>query len=137
MEKHFSLTDPEFLKQFADCTLDPAVFSHEAHLRLAWIHIRESGLKDAITNIRDQLKQYVKKLGAEHKYNETVTVAAVKAVDHFMRRSSSGSFAEFLTEFPRLKYSFKELLAFHYKTDVFQDERAKKSYLEPELLPFD
>jgi hypothetical protein len=38
MEKHLELTDLEFEANFKNCSLNPDIFSHEAHLRLAWIH---------------------------------------------------------------------------------------------------
>lgn len=137
MEKHFTLDDLTFEQQFADCTLDPTLFSHEAHLRLAWIHIRKYGIDQAIENICPQIKNYAASLGAHDKYNETVTIAAIRAVYHFMLRSQTANFQDFITENPRLKTSFKQLLYSHYRTDIFTSERAKKEYLEPELLPFD
>jgi hypothetical protein len=42
-ELHFSLTDIEFENQFENGTLKPELFSHEAHVRLAWIHIKKYG----------------------------------------------------------------------------------------------
>ncbi len=50
MEEHFYLTDIQFERQFANCSLNPELFSHEAHLRLAWLHISKYGLK-VIMNI--------------------------------------------------------------------------------------
>ncbi|MDX1943095.1 MAG: hypothetical protein SFU99_21205 [Saprospiraceae bacterium] len=137
MEKHFHLSDLAFEQQFADCSLDPTLFSHEAHLRLAWIHIKKYGIDQAIENICQQIKHYAASLGAHDKYNETVTIAAIRAVYHFMLRSKTDHFQDFIIENPRLKTSFKELLFSHYSTDIFTSERAKKEYLEPELLPFD
>jgi hypothetical protein len=43
-EKHLDLSDNEFEKQFINCELSPDIFSHEAHLRLAWINIKKMGL---------------------------------------------------------------------------------------------
>jgi len=137
MQTHQQLTDNAFEQQFANSSLDPAFFTHEAHLRLAWIHLRQYGVEQAIENITTQLKAYVVKLGAADKYNETVTIAAIRAVNHFMRKSESDNFADFIAEFPRLKHNFKELLSFHYKTDIFASAQARREYLEPELLPFD
>ena len=48
MKSHFDLTNSEFLDQFSQCKLDPAAFSHDAHLRLAWIHIQRFGIEKAI-----------------------------------------------------------------------------------------
>lgn len=137
MEKHFNLTDSEFEKQFENCELDPSEFSHEAHLRLAWIHINKYGIEKAIHNVQAQLLNFVKHAGAEGKYNKTLTIAALKAVYHFMLKSKSENFNDFIAEFPRLKTNFKDLINSHYGIDVFNSEKAKKKFLEPDLLPFD
>lgn len=137
MEPHFTLTDSQFEKQFQACVLDPTLFTHEAHLRLAWIHLHKYGADAAIDNICCQLQQFVDNLGARDKYNETVTIAAIKAVYHFILKSKTNNFIDFITENPRLKYNFRELLAFHYTTDIFNSSLAKEKYLTPELLPFD
>ena len=137
MENHFNLTDSEFERQFEHCELDPSIFSHEAHLRLAWIHITKYGIEKALSNIQLQLQKYVRHIGAEDKYNKTLTVAATKAVYHFILKSESDSFEGFITEFPRLKTNFRELMGFHYGIDIFNSEKAKKVFMEPDLLPFD
>jgi len=135
-EKHLALSDFEFEKQFFTGELDPKIFSHEAHLRLAWIHINKYGIGLAEKNIQTQLQNFVKLVGAEHKYNTTLTVAAVKAVDHFIRKSEATNFEELILEFPQLKFHFKELMACHYGFDIYHSEQAKAKYLEPDLLPF-
>lgn len=136
MEQHNNLSDDAFEAQFADGTLEPALFSHEAHIRLAWIHLRKYGETQAIQHITEQLKQYVRLLGAEDKYNATVTVAAVKIVHHFMQKTTINTFPAFIGAFPRLRDHFKELIGQHYGMDIFQSEEAKKHYLEPNLLTF-
>ena len=137
MEKHFELSDAEFEQQFINCELSPDIFSHEAHLRLAWINIKKYGIKKAETNIQRQLREYVKSVGAENKYNTTLTLAAIKAVYHFMLKSDSNSFEDFIAEFPRLNYKFKELMSCHYGFDIYNSEQAKTNFMEPDLLPFD
>ena len=137
MEPHFNLSDNQFEQQFRDCQLDPALFSHEAHLRLAWIHLEKYGEAVAIDNICRQLLDYVDQLGAKAKYNKTLTVAAVKAVQHFRNKSESDNFYDFIREFSRLKTNFRQLMAAHYSTDIYTVPIAKQTYLEPDLLPFD
>mgnify|MGYP000226997985 FL=1 len=44
MNSHYKLNDLEFVNQFQKTTLDPKLFTHEAHLRLAWIYINNEGL---------------------------------------------------------------------------------------------
>ena len=137
MGTHFDLTNEQFESAFETNILDPKLFTHEAHLRLAWIHIHKYGIDTAIKNITSQLLNYTRHVGADDKYNETVTVAAAKAVYHFMLKSKSTNFKDFILEYPRLKFNFKELLGQHYGFDVFSSEEAKSSFLAPDLLPFD
>lgn len=136
MKDHYQFTDKEFESQFLNCTLDSSIFNHEAHIRLAWIHINKYGIEQALINVDNQLYSYVCSLGAEDKYNKTVTIAAVKAVYHFMQKSNSNSFKDFILEHPRLKTNFKELLDKHYSINIFNSDIAKSSFLEPNLLPF-
>lgn len=136
MEAHYQLDDQAFEISFRNGTLLPALFSHEAHLRLAWIHIHRYGEQQAIENICTQLLSFVQALQAADKFNKTLSVAAVKVVYHFYQKSTSDNFQDFIAEFPRLKHNFKALLETHYQMNIYQDERAKQRYLEPDLLPF-
>ncbi len=137
MKDHFQFTDDQLEKLFESEELAPSLFSHEAHLRLAYIHITKYGEKRAIENITDQIKSYAEGLGVYDKYNHTVTIAAIKAVYHFMNKSDVQSFKELMTQFPQLKDNFKELLGAHYSINIFEMESARRIYLEPDLLPFD
>lgn len=130
------LSNLEFMKQFEDCVLDPATFNHVAHLRLVWIHIDMFGIEKAQNNIQRQLQKFVKHAGAKDKYHETLTIAAVEAVNHFMDKSKSNNFEDFVVEFPQLKDDFKGLINSHYSFNIFESERAKKEYLEPDVAPF-
>jgi hypothetical protein len=135
-QPHFQLSDNEFEQQFAGCELDPELFSHEAHLRLAWIHIQNYGVDKAIENISTQLKRYTAHVNAAAKFNKTVTIAAVYAVHHFMKKNPSTDFAGFINTNPQLKYNFRSLIQTHYSQDVFNEAAAKKEFLHPDLSPF-
>ena len=137
MENHFKLSDFDFEKMFNNCELNPSDFTHEAHLRLAWININEYGIDRAEKNIQIRLQNYAEFVGAKDKYNTTLTLAAIKAVYHFMLKSKSDNFKDFIMEFPRLKYNFKDLMACHYGFDIYNSDKAKMEFLEPDLIPFD
>ncbi len=136
MEQHHILSDQQFEKQFQDLTLSPSLFSHEAHVRLAWIHVTRYGADRASENLCHQISRFDRKFGDGTKFNKTVTVASVRAVDHFVKRSASDNFQDFIEEFPKLKNNLKELLASHYSMDVFKDRQARHQYIEPDLAPF-
>lgn len=136
MSTHYTLTDHEFEQQFSDGSMDPTLFSHEAHLRLAWIHIRKYGLKQAEHNLSVHIKAFATLNGDAQKYNETVTIAAVNAVHHFLKASKPSSFQDFMLETPQLKEDFVALLNSHYSIDIFTSPEAKRRYFAPDLVPF-
>ena len=133
---HYQFSDREFESQFEQAIFDAKLFNHEAHLRLAWIHIRKYGVEKAVENITMQLKNYTEELGVKEKYHETVTVAAIRAVNHFIAKPSDDCLKGFISEHRRLKTNFKDLLDQHYRTDPFASDKARKEYMEPDLLPF-
>ena len=137
MEKHYQLSDSEFEQQFSTLTLDPEIFSHEAHLRLAWIYISKYGVEEALDRVGSQIHTFASHHGDSKKFHVTVTGAAVRAVYHFMLKSRSNSFAGFIAEFPQLKTSFRDLLDSHYSVDIFKSEKARKEWLDPDIEPFD
>jgi replication-associated recombination protein RarA len=136
MESHLALSDDNFETEFYLCKFPASLFTHEAHLRLAWIHVKKYGCDIAVENITKQLFHFVESIEVTDKYNQTLTCAAIKAVNHFINKSASTNFPDFINEFPRLKTNFKELMAFHYKIDIYNSALAKQQYLEPDLVPF-
>lgn len=136
LEKHHSLSDEEFACQFTDKTLSPEILTHEAHLRLAWIMIHNRGLNLGSEIICQQILAFVKPLGAEEKFNKTLTVASMKMVHHFMQKAEAANFLDFIQAFPTLKYDFKQLVSQHYSFDILKDDRTRKEYVEPDLMGF-
>ncbi|MCP9766311.1 hypothetical protein EGI22_00220 [Lacihabitans sp. LS3-19] len=130
------LSDEEFSTQFASKILNPEIFTHEAHLRLAWILIKNHGLEKGTELICSQILAFVIPLGAEEKFNTTLTVASMKMVNHFIQKVESDDFLDFIQTFPALKYEFKNLVSKHYSFDILKEERTKKAFVEPDLLEF-
>ena len=137
MNTHRSLTDDQFLYQLQTATLDAALFTHEAHLRLAWVQLQHHEKDIAIAQTCALIKSYVQVLGASDKFNQTLTVAAVEAVSHFMHKRETKSFENFIAANPELSTNFKGLLQTHYSFDIFSSNSAKSNYIAPDLVPFD
>lgn len=137
MKSHFELNDTEFEQSFENCSLEPSLFDHEAHLRLAWLYIKKYGEKRAVDKTCVEIRQFDKQHGSGNKFNATVTIASIKTVQHFIQKSISENFNDFIQEVPRLKNAFKALLDQHYGIDIFSSKKAKVSYIEPDILPFD
>lgn len=133
---HWQFTDEEYEAVFESYQLKPGMFSHEAHLRLAYIHIQKYGATQAEVNMCDQIKGFAESLGVYDKFNKTVTIAAVKVMDHFISKAASKTFKGLIHEFPNLLLNFKGILNQHYSYNVFGDQKAKEAFQEPDLLAF-
>lgn len=134
---HSQLSDSEFLEAFENGSLNPKLFNHEAHLRLAWLNIQNHGEQIAVEKTCSGIKHFDVIYGKGDKFHTTITVAAVKVVCHFMKKSKSTDFFDFMEEFPRLRMAFKELLEQHYSSAIFSNQQAKTDYIHPDVLPFD
>ena len=135
IKSHGQLTDDELEEQFESFRLKPGMFSHEAHLRLVYIHLKKYGIAKAEINMCQQIRGYAQSLNVFDKFNKTVTIASTRIMNRYMEESQSNSFDEFLEEFPSLLSDFKGILKRHYSFNVFGDKEAKKEFQEPDLLP--
>lgn len=136
MKSHRELNDEQFEKMFASLRMPEHMFTHEAHLRLAWIHIRKYGVDVAVENIRQQLRRFVDHHGDASKYHVTLTTAAVLIVNHFIHQSRASEFQVLLRLFPELSTRFHSLLQSHYSIELMDSEKARKQFLSPDLAPF-
>jgi hypothetical protein len=124
------MNDNELLQQFKDCTLSPSFLTHEVLLRITWILIRKNGLERAIVKNCKLKEQYFKEVLKSDKYNNALTIAYAEILHHFMEKSTSRDFDKFLQEFPRLKYSFKDLVKTHYGYNILKEHRK----VEPQII---
>ena len=134
---HSQLGDADFVDSFENGSLQPKLFTHEAHLRLAWIYLQNDDEQDAVEKTCSGIKHFDALHGSGEKFHATITIAAVKVVYHFIKKSKSTTFSDFMEEFPLLKGAFKELLEQHYSSNSLKNQQAKTEYIEPDLLPFD
>ena len=135
-EKHHLLTNDEFEEKFSNCDMPAVIFTHQAHLRLAYIHITKYGIEKAIDNLSTQIANCDHKYGDGTKFNKTLTIASVKVMHHFIKKAKSKEFNALLIEFPRLRGDFLSLLKAHYEVKTLKSKKAKREYLEPDLLAF-
>ena len=136
MQAHYQLSDAAFAQKFHDCTLTPQWFTHEAHLRLAWVYIRQFGLEKAEKALCTDIARFDRTFDDGTKFHTTLTVAAAKVVHHFMQKGTYPNFQALIEAHPRLIYNFKDLLLSHYEAGVLFSNEAKYTYVKPDLLPF-
>ncbi len=127
-----SRADLDFQRAFESCAIAPAAFNHEAHLRLAYAYLAQGGLDDAQAKMRAALIAFLRTHGLPPgKFHETLTRAWVLAVRHFMGRSPSRSFGEFIAKSGVLLDS--RVMLTHYSPGALFSDEARARFVEPDL----
>jgi hypothetical protein len=121
--------DRDFIAAFEACTLPPSEFSHRAHVRLAWLYLREAPLLDALTRFVAGVKRYAGSLGASAKYHETITWAYMFLIHERMARAAYATFDEFAEANPDL---FDAALAAYYRPETLASEFARTTFVLPD-----
>lgn len=134
MNTPMELNDNELLQQFKDCSLSPSFLTHEVLLRITWILIRENGLERAIVKNCKLKEQYFKEALKNDKFNKALTIAYTEILHHFMEKTTTRDFNKLLQEFPRLKYSFKELVKTHYGYNILKEHRKEEPHTRRPIL---
>jgi len=137
LEKHWRFSDEVYEQKFRDIKFPPLYFSHEAHLRLAYIHLEKYGLEQSIENMCTQIYDFAIKYGATMKFNATVTYASLQIMYHYMGKGESDSFSDLMKEFPNLLQDFKGEIQQYYSWDVFRSPKAKATIHKPDLKSFE
>jgi len=73
------MTDAEFLAAFEACTIPKADWTHEAHVRMAWLYLTSRPFPDALQRIRTGIRRYNDSLGGTG-YHDTITVALTRLI---------------------------------------------------------
>jgi hypothetical protein len=153
------MTDNKFLAKFEDRTLTREEWTHEAHVRMAWLYVSRS---DSYRDARSKVRTGIKKLNAaflarqnapcgatrppevdanadpaaEPKpvgFHETITTAFLRLIAD--RAKDGESFAAFRKRNPEFfDRSLSALLA-HYSPEVLFSDEAKVKFVQPDREP--
>lgn len=121
--------DSEFIRAFETCTLPPEQFPHRAHVRLAWLYLREGTPLDALTRFVEGLKRYAGSLGASTKYHETTTWAYLFLIHERMTRGAAETFDEFAAANDDL---FNGILEKYYRRETLASDLARHTFVMPD-----
>ena len=126
------MDDQAFLKAFEDGTLAPNQFTHEAHIRMAWLYLRAYDWDEGITHIQDGIQQFAKRVGASTKYHKTITVFWARIVLHMIHdQPTIERFEDFMVHFPQVLDS--RLINRHYSAGLLVTPEARQAWVEPDL----
>ena len=129
------LSDKEFLEQFESLTLDEELFDHKGHIRLAWLYLNQYDLEKASSLVAKNIKAYAENLGATDKFHTTITIALVRIIQNRISYEKKISWEKFLLDNSDLIDNALSVLAQHYTSELLFSDKARISYLEPDVKP--
>ena len=102
---------------------------------MEWVHIRKYRLEKTIENVCKQIENFDITYGKGNKFPKPLTIGSVCIVDHFIKKSHSKSFKDFILQFPQLQSNFKDLIAPHYNFESLNNDLAKWNSLKQVSYP--
>jgi hypothetical protein len=128
------MTDQEFLRALESCALPESEFGHVAHVRAAYLYLRQHDFAGALDRIRRAIRQFATHLGKPDRYHETITVAYAALIQqHICERGDGGGWESFARENPQL--FDPHLLGHFYSRGQLESEMARKVFLLPRSTP--
>jgi hypothetical protein len=128
------MTDQEFLRALESCGLPESQFGHVAHVRAAYLYLRQHDFAGALERIRRSIRNFATHLGKPDRYHETITVAYAALIQqHICERGDGGGWESFARENPEL--FDPNLLGHFYPRGQLESEMARKVFLLPRSTP--
>lgn len=127
------MTDDEFLAAFEATTLPRPAWTHEAHVRMAWLYLTRLPFDQAVQRARAGIRAYNAAQGNHTGYHDTVTVAFVRLIA--ARLTAGEGFVAFLARNPDLLDRHRPSLGRHYSRATLESAAARERFVEPDLLP--
>jgi hypothetical protein len=144
------MTDDEFLSRFESGTLERFQWTHEAHIRMAWLYLSRFPFSVALQRVRNgiwrlnsvfnQMKPpeprrswlpCLTRSKPKSGYHETVTVAYVRLIAS--RRLEEEDFPAFRERNPDLFDSKNPVLHRMYSRERLESQEARRAFVEPDL----
>ena len=133
MNWRISKEDQRFKDAFLKLEVPPSDFSHRSHVRLAYIFLNELDVNEAYSAVKRAIQAFLSHFDIDSsKYHETLTMAWLLAVKHFMMKTPlATSAADFIEQ--NLTLLDSGIMLTHYsKEQLFSDE-ARQAFVEPDL----
>lgn len=124
----------ELVAALEACTLPPSAFSHESHVEVAWQYLCRYPREEAGRQFVATLRRYVAHVGAQGKFQMTMTVAMVRLI-HACGPAAGQDWLAFRQAHPELFAGWRSLLDRHYSPEALERGRAVFVEADREPLP--
>ena len=128
------LSDAELLRQFEDTSLPTSFFSHQQHVRVAWLFVRRHGMPGAMTSFSDALRRFANAKGAHNLFHVTITWAYLLIIHERQETCRAMTWDSFAADNADLLAWKPSLLDRFYTAETLWSERARRSFVMPDRL---
>ena len=127
------VTDEQFARAFERGEIAPADFDHRAHVRVAWVYLREGPSFEAATDrMRVAIQRFAAAANAAQKYHETITVLWMRVLADAAGRVTLPCELEALVErCPEL--ADKNLPLKYYSRERLFSDAARTAWIPPDI----
>lgn len=128
------MNDAELVAALEAGTLPPGAFDHRAHVRAARHYLMHMSLPQAAHRFRNVLQAYVSGVGAADKFHLTMTYALMHLI-HARMQGAATDWDSFAAANADLFANARALLARHYSNGRLMADKARRTFVEPDLAP--
>ena len=127
------ISDAEFLASFEGLRISGNEFRHTDHVRLAWIYLHDSEFAAGASRFCSNFRSFVRHIGAESKYHETITwFYLVTVFERIRTQATMSSWDAFARSNGDLLDSSMDLLRVRYRTETLCSPLARSVFLLPD-----
>ncbi len=128
------MDDSEFLRLFHEGRIPSDEFRHRGHLRLAWLVLSRYSRIEPESIVAREIQRFAVANGGSSRYHDTLTRFWVRLVGHAMEYAPEArSIDDLLARSPFLLD--KGLPYRHWRGEIFNSDRARAGWVEPDLVP--
>ncbi len=129
------MNDADFLAAFENTTLPRPEWTHEAHVRMAYLYLRAGTLKENLPRIRERIRAYNTAQGNPTGYHETITVAFAHLIAACLKEETAS-----VQGWPQFRDTHEDLLDSrilhrHYSKETLASPEARAGFVEPDKTP--
>ena len=132
--QHADLSNQQFLQQIETVTINPELFTHEAHIRMAWLYLNGFDHETALQCISAAIKGIDAKYAGGMKYHHTITMVFANTMAALMHNKVHKSWQEFIVGNAGLGIS-KKFLSDYYSDELLYSDEAKTQFVSPDKKP--
>lgn len=124
------MTDDEFLAAFEAAAFSRPEWTHEAHVRMAWLYLTRFPTAQALELVRTGIQKLNARVGSPDGYHETITAAFVRVIA--ARLEPGEGYAAFRGRNPELFDRALAALLRHYTRERLHSPEARRAFVEPD-----